>query len=58
MVWKHKDICCHTMFCVFLHKSVPETYKPMRVRAQKIPEILAKQLPVMYKRPFLFKVWK
>lgn len=53
MVWKHKDTCCHTVFCVLLCKSVPD--KPMRVRAQKFSEILTEQFPVIYKRPLLSK---
>lgn len=51
MVWKHKDTCCHTVFCVFLCKSD----KPMRVRAQNFSEILTEQFPVIYKRPLLSK---
>lgn len=33
-----------------LPKSVPEAYKPMRVRAQQISEVLTEQFPVICTR--------
>lgn len=58
MVWKYKNIYCHTMFFVFHHKSVPGAHKPTRVRTQQNSKILAEQFPIMYKRQLLVKVPK